>query len=117
MSGCQTAVEKAAFAKYDMIHRNLFYISDVNEARKCIASWHENSEYLTEFGDTNGPYRHVAGAVVSSNARGFHFIANVDDYVTELFPDPYDTNVELQVYYFVNPKGNCYGIIHKSKEE
>lgn len=92
-----------------------YRIADTSQAKK-YAAWH-GGEFRGDFGDSNGPYEAVAKAVVSSDATSYHFAAHVDDHIADFFPDIRENNRELHVYYFVNPKGNCYGVIQTDKKD
>ncbi len=68
--------------------------------------------YVTEFGDANGPFKRVGGAVV--NASGVdYFSTSVDRRFSNLHPSIDDPNTILHVELFVNEKGNGFGVVHK----
>lgn len=68
--------------------------------------------FVTEFGDAKGPFKRIGGVVV--NASGVdYFSTSVDRNFSDLHPGINDPNTVLHVEFFVNEKGNGFGVVHK----
>lgn len=80
-------------------------------ARKMNANPRET--FVAEFGDANGPFMQI-GAVLLNASGSDHFSVSVGNKTTGLSLGITDPKINLHVEYFVNEKGNGFGVVHKS---
>lgn len=73
-------------------------------------------EYVTEFGDANGPFCNIGSLVVNS-ASNPSFSVYAKGGIVGSSSGISDPNVMLHVEYFVNEKGNGFAVVHKRPVE